>query len=229
LLQMGQRQQLIILAFVAVILFGAGYKYALWHAAQEKGGKPTVEKAGTGDAAGKNTQEITVHVSGAVEKPGIYNIPRGSRVNDAILQAGALAEADLNALNLAAPLTDGQKIPVPFKQNISAGEAPVGENGQAVSGAGGILTGSSSGRQSTGNTSAGKSNPFAKPGVGLININTASQADLETLSGIGPALAQRIIQYREKNGNFLTKEDIKNVSGIGDKRYEQLKDLISVY
>jgi len=62
----------------------------------------------------------------------------------------------------------------------------------------------------------------------LININTASQAELETLSGIGPALAQRIIQYREKNGNFLTTEDIKNVSGIGGKRFEQIKDQITV-
>jgi competence protein ComEA len=224
LFQMDQRRQLIILAFVAVILFGFGYRYALWHAARAEEGKPAVEKAETGVAAVQNTQEIVVHISGAVEKPGIYSFARGSRVNDAVIRAGVSAEADLNALNLAALLTDQQKISVPFKQIISE-EGNAEGNGPAISGTGATPASSSSG---SGNNFAGKSNTFAKSGGGLININTASQAELETLPGIGPALAQRIIQYREKNGNFLTIEDIKNVSGIGEKRFEQLKDQITV-
>ncbi|MCL6449126.1 MAG: ComEA family DNA-binding protein [Armatimonadetes bacterium] len=221
--EMGRRQQLIVLAVVAVILFSAGYRYARWNAQHAE--KPSVERSAPAEAAGQSAPEIVVHVTGAVEKPGVYRLPRGSRVNDALGQAGALPEADLDALNLAAPLADGQKIPVPFRQSALSGE-----NAVSAGGAGGKApgwpaagAGAAAGGQGVRSSSAGTS------GGGLININTASQKELESLPGIGPALAERIIQYREKNGPFLSPEDIKNVSGIGEKRYEQLKDLISVY
>ncbi|MEW5898248.1 MAG: ComEA family DNA-binding protein [Bacillota bacterium] len=219
---MGRRQQLIILAVAAVILFGGGYRYARWSAEQAQ--IPAIERSAPAEAADKAAPEIVVHVIGAVEKPGIYRLPRGSRVNDALSQAGALPEADLDALNLAAPLADGQKIPVPFRQSALSGE-----NAASAGGAGGKApgwpaagAGTAAGGQGVRSSSAGTS------GSGLININTAGQKELESLPGIGPALAERIIQYREKNGPFLSPEDIKNVSGIGEKRFEQLKDKITI-
>lgn len=221
--QMGRRQQLIVLAVAAVILFGGGYRYVRWSAEQAE--KPAIERSAPAEAADKAAPEIVIHVTGAVEKPGVYRLPRGSRVNDALNQAGALPEADLDALNLAAPLADGQKIPVPFRQGVLSGE-----NAGSAGGAGGKAPGwPAAGAGAAAGGQGSRSNSSGTSGGGLININTAGQKELESLPGIGPALAERIIQYREKNGPFLSPEDIKNVSGIGDKRYEQLKDLISVY
>ncbi|MBC7324017.1 MAG: ComEA family DNA-binding protein [Moorella sp. (in: Bacteria)] len=210
---MERRQQLIVLAVLAVILFGGGYKYARWHAAHAD--RPRVESSGPAEAA-KNqaAQEILVHVAGAVEKPGVYRLPRGSRVHDAVALAQALPEADLDALNLAAPLADGQKVTVPGRPKALSG---------ANAGAGPSMGGQAPGAAAA----AGRSSPFAPPSGSLININTAGKAELESLPGIGPSLAERIIEYREKNGPFLSPEDIKNVSGIGEKRYEQIKDKIT--
>jgi competence protein ComEA len=160
-------------------------------------------------------EEIVVHVTGAVEKSGVYRLPAGARVNDALEKAGLKAEADIDSLNLAAPLVDGQKIIVPLKQeNTGVGSPGTGPGGPFSTG--------------PPKSMAGGDKPT--PGGGsLININTADQAALDSLPGIGPALAQRIIQYREKNGPYKVPEDIKNVSGIGEKRFENLKDLITVY
>lgn len=212
LFTLDRRQQIILIVVIAIVLFGGGYKYARWQ--QEKSQEtPTINRTEPGESPGNVGQEVVVHVGGAVEKPGVYNLPRGSRVNDAVQKAGAMPEADLNALNLAAVLTDGQKITVPYKPQHSPGQATTG------------LTGSVSSRGGAGEQPVAKENP-SLPG-GLVNINTATKAELESLPGIGPSLAERIIEYREKNGPFLTPEDIKNVSGIGEKRFEQLKDKIT--
>lgn len=206
--QMPSRQQLAILILAAVIIFGSGYRYALWHWRANAESQVKVEQAAPSSGA-TATREILVHVAGAVEKPGVYHLPAGSRVQDAVKTAGALPDANLDALNLAAPVSDGQKIVVPSKQ------AGLGQGVPAP-------------------LSQPSANPFQKPGTAsgntpLVNINTASQKELESLPGIGPSLAQRIIQYRQEKGLFKTPEDIKNVSGIGEKKYEQIKDYITVY
>lgn len=215
---------LILLAVMAVVLFGGGYQYARWQARIED--KPTVEnaeKSGQSDPAKKGAPEIVVHVAGAVEKPGVYHLPRGSRVNDALARSGVLPEANLDALNLAALLTDGQKVSVPFRP----GALP-GENAGSSGGPGTLAPAlPTTGKLFPDVRESNRSSPFAPSGGGLININTASKAELELLPGIGPALAERIIQYREENGYFMSIEDIKNVSGIGEKRFEQLKDKIT--
>jgi competence protein ComEA len=218
--EISRRHQLIILIIAAVLIFGGGYRYALWQQGSSLE-KPVLEQPESREnPAGEG--EMLVHVAGAVEKPGVYRLSPGARVQDAIKMAVALPEADLDILNLAAPLTDGQKIVVPLKQ---AGNDAVVMPGQGLSRPAPVSA-----------TSSG--NPFARPvvdprvsgsGGSLVNINTASQEELETLPGIGPSLAQRIIQYRETSGPFKVPEDIKNVSGIGEKRYEQLKDYITVY
>lgn len=148
-------------------------------------------------AATNTPGPIRVYVSGSVVHPDVYSLLPGSIVKDAIAAAGgASSDADLNKINLAQSLSDGQQIYVPHMGEISA--------------------------QPLATDSA------ASVSTGPININTASQAELESLPHIGPSLAARIIQYREKNGPFATIDDIKKVSGIGPSIFGEIKDLITV-
>jgi len=143
---------------------------------------------------------IVVHITGAVPRPGVYALAQGSRVQDAISAAGGfLAEAEKAGINLARMLEDGEQLEIPYLE----GSSPV------------ILE-------------APPAMTEAPSSADLININFASQAELESLPGIGPTTAQKIILYREQNGSFLTTEDIINVPGIGPGTYERIKDLITV-
>ncbi|MCJ7531791.1 MAG: ComEA family DNA-binding protein [Anaerolineales bacterium] len=149
---------------------------------------------------------MVVYVSGAVARPDIYTMPAGSRVRDAIQAAGGLSsQADPQSLNLAAFLEDGMKIQV--AQIIKTPIAPGAMIGTSNSSATGLSQGVAS---------------------SLVNINTASQQELDTLPEIGPALAQRIIAYRTAKGPFTKIEDIQNVSGIGAVTFEKIKDMITI-
>lgn len=144
---------------------------------------------------------IIVDVRGAVNQPGVYTLPVGSRVQDALARAGDVtSDADTRTLNLARRLNDGEQLYVPRQ-----GEATPIPTALAARG---VLT--------------------ATRMPSKININTATVAELDTLPGIGPALAQRIVDYRTQNGDFKTIEDIKKVRGIGDALFNQIKDLITV-
>ncbi|HHV65126.1 MAG TPA: helix-hairpin-helix domain-containing protein [Peptococcaceae bacterium] len=156
-------------------------------------------------------REIVVYITGAVVKPGLLHLPLDARLDDALREAGLSPKADLDALNPAQKLKDGQKIIVPYREEVSddilnAGSIPGKEAGGTTAGASGKTPGSS----------------------GKVNINTAGLAELDTIPGIGPALAQRIIDYREKNGLFSSPEEIQAVSGIGPKTYEKMADYIKV-
>lgn len=145
---------------------------------------------------------IIVHVTGAVPRPGVYALGQGSRVQDAISAAGGfLADAEKSGINLARALEDGEQLEIPYAEGASP---VIGTEIPPL-----VLTEPSSNSE-------------------LININTASQAELETLPGIGQTTAQRIIEYREQNGPFVNTEDIINVAGIGSGTYERIKDLITV-
>ncbi len=140
---------------------------------------------------------FVVDVSGAVPRPGVYELPDGSRVNDAVEAAGGfLAEADKSTINLAAPLEDGQKLEIPFMEGVEIAGAPRSGGGE-------------------GGTDE------------LININTADVDLLSTLPGIGPTLAQRIVDYRDTYGDFVFIEDIMYVPGIASEKFEAIKDLIT--
>jgi competence protein ComEA len=129
----------------------------------------------------------------------VYALPQGARVQDGISAAGGfLAEADKENINLARPLEDGERLDIPYQDGFS----PV------------IPTPLTA--------------PIIESGSELININIASVSELETLPGIGSKTAQKIVEYREKNGLFLSIEDIVNVSGIGPGTYIRIKDLITV-
>lgn len=168
---------------------------------------------GSGDASpddessakSSSAAEAYVDVDGAVVRPGVYRLKDGARVSQAIDAAGGLTvEADVTGLNRASKITDGQKIYVPT----------VGEQQAAVA-----VGGAESSAATT---------PGAGSSSGLVNINTASAAELQTLSGIGPSMAQSIIDDRSKNGPFASVDDLMRVSGIGEKKLAKIKDCICI-
>ena len=155
---------------------------------------------------------IKVHVAGCVRTPGVYELSSESRVQDAVDAAGGLnAKAAGSAVNLARKLVDGEQVYIPSKKEASgnAGGVSLGE---------GVSAG----------TASASSQGFSGSSSGLININTADLAALEELPGVGPATAQAIVEEREANGPFASPEDIQRVSGIGEKKYQSMKDLICV-
>ena len=156
------------------------------------------------------TEKIAIHIIGEVKKEGIVYLEKGSRIVDAIKEAGgATKEADLSQINLAYELQDGQKIYIPNK-NEKISEYITRSSGNNV-----IIEGNNSSVQTE-----GKENK--------VNINTANLNELDSLPGIGPSLAKRIIEYREENGNFKSIEELQNVKGIGDAKYSDIKDNVTV-
>ena len=147
---------------------------------------------------------VYVHVLGEVARPGLYVLDDGARVAEVLAAAGGtLPTADLAAVNLARPLTDGEQIVVP-----AIGAEPAG----GVAGNGG---------------GAGTAGPGAGAG-GLIDLNTADVATLDQLPRIGPALAQRIVDWRTANGRFTSVDDLLGVSGIGEKMLAGIRDRVRV-
>lgn len=145
----------------------------------------------------RSPRMLTVHVAGAVNSPGLYRLPEGSRVDDALGKAAGPAEdAVLDDLNLAARLKDGEKVMVPRRVAVAEASTATSAGGQGAS--------------------------------ALVNINIADRDELEKLPGVGPSLADRIIRYREKDGQFATVDELDNVEGIGPSRMESLKDLVTI-
>ncbi len=159
-----------------------------------------------GEGAVSVSSSLVVHITGAVNKPGVYHLPSGSRVYQAIDAAGkATNKADLNQINLAEHLQDGTRIVVPEIQ----AETTTQLNPTAIN---------------ISNPNPVKNIP---PAPRLINLNTASLSDLDQLSGIGPAYAQRIIDYRNQRGGFRRTEELMNIKGIGEKRYMEIRHLVT--
>ena len=166
-----------------------------------------------GEVQGKRQQLIYVHICGAVKKPAVYSLPEGARVCDAIAAAGGLTEeAADDYVNQARFLSDGERVYIPEKGELSNLSAAQYAAGQTVSG--------NSGSQSTGSVQNGNQEQLP------VNINTATLSELMNLPGIGESRAESIIAYREKHGAFSTIEDIMQISGIKDAAYEKIKDRI---
>lgn len=164
-----------------------------------------------------SSREIVVYVAGAVEKPGLVHLAPDARLDDALKQVRPLLEANLESMNPAEKLKDGQKVNVPYKVLPISPESTVGVNPMN---AGSVGTAPNL-------NPAPVANPTA-PAGGKININTAGAAELDKLSGVGPVLAERIIQYRTEHGPFARSEDLENVSGIGAKTYEKMASQVTV-
>lgn len=201
------RKSLLILLLILIAVAGGTY-YGCYTQEKEAvqldvAANPAVQQGGTEKGA-----EITVYVTGAINKPGVVTVKEGARTADAVNACGGLLPtADAEMVNMAQVLKDGQQVRVPEK---------------AVP-------------ETTAAAKSGSVNPAAKSGTsskaapsGPVNINTASAEELDTLPGIGPAMAQRIIEFRETEGAFTSIEDIKKVKGIGEAKFEKMKDKICI-
>ena len=154
------------------------------------------------------SNRIVIYITGAIKREGIYELEENSRIADSIEAAGGLTEeANIEDINLAYVLEDGMKVHIPVKSE-DINEIQDNTNQYIAK---------------EKSTSADLKNSTEK-----ININTASQTELETLPGIGPSIALKIVSYRRENGKFTKIEDIKKVSGIGENKYSKIKDLIKV-
>jgi competence protein ComEA len=146
---------------------------------------------------------VVIDVQGQVHRPGVVELPEGSRVVDALAAAGGVTRrATTLTLNLAQVLVDGTQVLVPSRRRVTAGAA-------------------------SGATSAQPAEPGSMAG-GVVNLNTATLAQLDDLPGIGPVLAQRILDYRSEHGSFTTADQLMDVSGIGASTFADLESLVGV-
>ncbi len=153
----------------------------------------------------EHAEKIKVHIAGYVVNEGIIELEEGARIQDAIEAAGGLTEdADIEKVNLAYKIEDGQKIYIPNKQESQEEDIIIvkNENGE------GIISGEEQSEK--------------------VNINTANQTELETLPGIGPSTALKIIEYRELNGKFKDTEELKNIPGIGEAKFKNIENEITI-
>ncbi len=215
------KKQLIIIVVIGVIIISViGYyiystksdeSYEQLDVISENEAPQTTENV---ENSIEEKEEIVIHIAGEVNNPGIVRAQEGSRIADIIEQAGGLTpKANLTNINLAYIVEDGQKITIPSKEEQEVKEYITSEGGEGVSG----------GMSQTGNKQNTTTNTNSK-----ININKATKEELQILSGIGEATAQKIIDYRKANGEFKQIEDLKNVSGIGEAKFNAIKDNIKI-
>jgi competence protein ComEA len=208
------RRQIYAYVALALVVSALGVRYLVLPRSAGAGAAPALVLAAASPSpeaapsAGASA-EVMVYVCGAVRRPGVVRLPAGARVADALeLAGGPTGQAELAAVNLAAKVGDGQQIVVP--ERAASGAAPGTAAVAAPAGA----------------ASAGAA-PGA-PGGALVNINSASLEQLETLSGVGPSTAQKIIDYRTANGGFTSVEQLMEVPGIGDAKFAAVKDAITI-
>jgi competence protein ComEA len=178
-------------AVLAVVLIGARYLKE-----QDKSAfRSEPARAGTTLQVSRRPSMAVVHVTGAVRHPGVYRLPSWARLDLAVRRAGGPARrADLDAVNLAATIADGQQVVVPARS--------VGGSAAAA----GVSAGTGT--------------------EGPIGLNTATAEQLDQLDGVGPATAEKILEWRKQHGGFSSVDDLKQISGIGPKRFEALKDKV---
>jgi competence protein ComEA len=209
------RRQVYVYVAVALVVAAVGARYLLTSSPRSGGASPlllpsapAVPSSPSSSPSAEATQDgepLVAYICGAVRRPGVYRLEPGSRVADLLARAGgACSGAQLEGVNLAAKLSDGQQVVVP-------------KAGQAVAAGAAGATG----------TSAGSADSLAAPAA-PVDLNTASLEELDALPGVGPSTAQKIVDYRTANGGFKSVDDLKNVSGIGDVRFAALKDLVTV-
>ena len=203
-------QKIIIISIAAIMLLVIGYyimhktkQYTTFEAGDAIQGSNTMETSSV-SAAKNEDKTIIIHITGAVKTQGVIELKEGDRIIDAIDKADGITEdADLSKVNLAYVLEDGQKLYIPSFQDDEIIKTVTDGSGDDV-----IIDGESSNK--------------------IVNINRANQTELETLTGIGPSTALKIIEYRKENGNFKKTEDLMDVPGIGESKFDAIKNDITV-
>jgi competence protein ComEA len=194
------RKRLLVAAACLLVLLYAGSKLLARPPSDAALAPPAAPPPETATAP----KEVVIDVVGAVRRPGLYRLAEGGRIADALARAGgATRKADLSLVNLAAPLADGQQVIVPRRGSAGAGGAAAPADGTAATpGAPGLAT-------------------------GPVHLNTATLEQLDSLPGVGPVTAQKILDYRTEHGPFTSVDELDAVPGIGPSRMEQLKDLVA--
>lgn len=217
-IQVGPKERIAYITVGVLLLVGigvAGYRYSTKRPATgnetsyayRSSKPPSSSRARSRSSAAEDaepaaTSEVVVDVVGAVRNPGVYKLSARSRVQDAVHAAGGpKGDADLEAVNLAALLTDGEQVQVPSKTQEQGTVATGSENGNGES------------KHKTGKKALL---------TGTVSLNSAKIEQLEMLPGVGPATAQRILDYRSSHGSFTSIEELRDVGGIGDKKYAQI-------
>lgn len=170
--------------------------------------------AGSGASAAHSEAAVVVDVVGKVRKPGVYRLAAGARVDDAVAAAGgALTGVDLVAVNLARKLSDGEQVAIGITVHAAPGTGGGADAGGSAGGGGGGAAGAPS---SAASSSA------------LVDLNSATASQLDALPGVGPVLAQRIVDWRTQHSKFDSVDQLQSVSGIGDAKFADLKPLVTV-
>ncbi|MDR1015968.1 MAG: helix-hairpin-helix domain-containing protein [Coriobacteriales bacterium] len=220
----GQLKKIVITALIVLVI--AGYICYENFFKQGPGTGMTLEPASSTQAQAINPAEasadahdlVVVDIQGAVKQPGVYRLAKGLRVADAVDAAGGLTKKAQSAqVNLAEPLQDGLQyyIPKGGEQDPATGTSASAARSKTAPG--------------QGSRPATSGSVGASPGQsGLVNINRASSSELQALNGVGPAIAQKIIDYRQSQGPFKSKAELKKVSGIGDKKYAAIESAVCV-
>ncbi|MEG0250142.1 MAG: helix-hairpin-helix domain-containing protein [Peptostreptococcus sp.] len=168
----------------------------------------------------KKSGNITIYITGAVANPGVISLDSNMRLDDALKKVGGTTkDADINRINLAMNLEDSQHYIIPYIGQDDKGSR---EDDLSAVSSNGIKSPNVTADNNT-NNSSNSSSKESK-----ININSADENQLQTITGVGPSTAKKIIDYREKEGKFSSIDDIKNISGIGDKKFENMKEYIDI-
>ena len=192
--------------------------------------------AGVTPALAPPSSDVVVHVAGAVHTPGVYHLPVGARNDEAIKKAGGpTADANTDGINLAARVEDGSQLYLPTRKQHPEGGADAPTNAPdaaspsaAVGKASGKAGAKGVTKAAAGAKAGGKSGKLSDPAQGKININTASVEELQRLPGIGPAMAERISEFRKQGGKFTAPEDLLQISGIGEKKFARMQPFVKV-
>lgn len=205
--------------YVLIGLLVAGLSYAHLSRSRIESGGGIVFREPAASQSSADGGKVICHVTGCVRRPGVFTLKAGQRVIDAINAAGGAGPgANLDALNLAQKVEDGSKIEVP---EMSAAPVSPAGTGNPIYSPGRALNSTSGGaRSNTGKLTA--------PGQGVVHINSAGLEELQRLPGVGPATAQKILEYRRSFGGFRSPEQIMDVSGIGPKKYEKMRPFLAL-
>ncbi len=208
MINLDKKQKIILILVGAVVLLVIGYYISTKTEENSYEQLETISEqqfTQTNENVENQDEEIVIHIAGEIKNPGIVRTKQGARIADIIEQAGGLnQDADITNINLAYIVEDGQKIIIPSK---------TAKNEQEI------------------NNEINEEEPInniSETNTKTININKATIEELQQLQGIGEATAQKIIEYRKKNGNFKQIEDLKNVQGIGDAKFNVIKDKIKI-